>query len=380
MKYKVYLLSLGMFSLGLDAYVVAGLLQDIANTYAITASQVGMTVGVFTLCYAFSAPIFATLLGHKSAKTTLAVALTLFSTANMVSAVAPTFSWLLISRAVAGMGAGFYSPLAAASATTLVGPEKKGRVLGIILGGMSLGTVIGVPCGLLIAKYWGWQVTLLVVSLVGYIALAGILILFPKIKIKAQPTIKERFALLVNIKIIRVLSVTMLLSISSLGLYTYIQPISDHYDCSEYLGLFFSSWGLGGMIGSFSIGYIIDKLKKPDVITCYISFLLAATLFLLPSFMIFKWSGLVLFLFWGMLGWSSQAPQQHTLIQLEPAHSSATVALNSSANYLGGSIGTFLGGNILHHFGTPAYLPYLAGSVLMIGFVVSILNSKDVKQ
>jgi len=62
---KVFLLTIGMFALGFDAYVIAGLLPDIGATFHITPSQTGQAVSVFTLCYALAAPVFATLLAGK---------------------------------------------------------------------------------------------------------------------------------------------------------------------------------------------------------------------------------------------------------------------------------------------------------------------------
>lgn len=59
---RVFLLTIGMFTLGFDAYVMAGLLPDIGATFKIIDSQTGQAVTIFTLCFALAAPIFATLL------------------------------------------------------------------------------------------------------------------------------------------------------------------------------------------------------------------------------------------------------------------------------------------------------------------------------
>ena len=107
-----------------------------------------LTVTFFTLFYAISAPIFSTLLTGRPIRQILMFAMIIFIGANVLSALAPSLLWLLLSRALAGIGAGLYSPMAAAAAVSMVPVEKKGRAIGLMLGGMSAGTVIGVPLGL----------------------------------------------------------------------------------------------------------------------------------------------------------------------------------------------------------------------------------------
>ena len=142
-------------------------------------------VTVFTLCYALSAPIFSTLLAGHSVRGILLIAISVFLLANVGSAFAHSFTQLMISRAIAGLGAGLFSPMAAAAAVSLVSPERKGRALGFILGGMGMGTVIGVPVGLLIAAHSQWHSVFLLVAALAFVALCGIFWRFPKLESKA---------------------------------------------------------------------------------------------------------------------------------------------------------------------------------------------------
>jgi len=65
---KIILLSLGMFALGFDAYIIAGLIPGISDTYQKDISQVGQAVSIFTLFYAISAPVFSSVLAGKILK------------------------------------------------------------------------------------------------------------------------------------------------------------------------------------------------------------------------------------------------------------------------------------------------------------------------
>lgn len=121
---------------------------------------------------------------------------------------------------MAGVGAGLYSPLASISAANSVEVKLRGRALSMVLAGLSIGTALGVPIGLLIAKYLSWRWTIGLIVLLGITAAAGIATrAFP-----TSPSIawKERFASLRETFTFATLGVTLWTAIASLGLYTYL--------------------------------------------------------------------------------------------------------------------------------------------------------------
>ena len=74
-------------------------------------------------------------------------------------------------------------------------------------------------------------------------------------------------------------------------------------------------------------------------------------------------------LIWGAVGWASQAPQQHTLLALQPQHGDAAVALNSSCNYLGSAVGSGLGGLLMWIGLSPTRLPFAAALVILVALL-----------
>jgi predicted MFS family arabinose efflux permease len=362
---KVLLLAVGMFALGFDAYVVAGLLPDIEATFKITPSQSGQAVSVFTLCYALAAPVFATGLAGKPMRRILILALAFFSIGNGMSALAPSFSSFLIARAIAGIGAGLYSPLAAAAAASLVSEKKRGRALGMTLGGMSTGTVTGVPIGLTVAKFLGWQGTLWLITSLGLISILGVMIRFPNFPASPPPSLRQRVSMLTNGRVSATVAITLMTSVASLGLYTYIASVLHHLADMNNLTPYLWAWGIGGVIGSFSIGSLIDRTRRPGLLMAFILAIMALSMFSLPSGLKYPVFALLPFVLWGAAGWASQAPQQHVLLHLHPDHSAATVALNSSANYFGSAIGSALGGMAMTAGLTPSQLPFAAGCLTL---------------
>lgn len=371
---RIFFLAVGMFALGLDAYVIAGILPEIGKSFGTSDAMNAQTVTVFTLCYAIAAPVFATLLVRKPVKKVLVVALLVFSLANIASALSPNLSLLLLSRVVAGIGAGLFSPIAAAAAVALVAPERKGRALSLILGGMSTGTVIGVPLGLVLANHFGWQSTLWLVTIIGLVGLAGILAGFPDVAVAPPPSLKARLSLITDKRVAATVGVTFLTALASLGLYTFVAPMLAKLAAISDVGPYLWVWGLGGMIGSFAIGHLIDWTRRPGWLLIAILLIMSAALFSIPGAVA---SGAPLaflpFFIWGATGWSSLAPQQHTLLESQPQHGAAVVALNSSSNYLGGAIGVLLGGLLITAGIQPGALPYYAGSIGLLALAGQLI-------
>lgn len=361
---KIIFLSIGMFALGLDAYVIAGILPAIGLSYGTREAENAQTVTAFTLCYAIAAPVFATLLAGKSIRKILSIALVIFSLANIGSALSPNLHILLTFRAFAGIGAGLFSPIAAAAATALVPANFKGRALGMILGGMSTGTVIGVPIGLWLSSYFGWQSVLWLVTVIGLFALMGIAIGFPDIAVSTPPTLKMRLKMLGNHDVAAIVLVTFLVALASLGLYTFIAPVLKEVADVSNITPYLWAWGIGGMFASFSIGYLIDWWQKPRLLLACILLLMTISLLSLVSVSGYGFTlALLPFVLWGAAGWSSLAPQQHTLLKLQPEHGATVVALNSSCNYLGGAVGAISGGLLIAHGFSASDLPYFAAAV-----------------
>ncbi|MEJ7217733.1 MFS transporter, partial [Staphylococcus caprae] len=91
-----------------------------------------------------------------------------------------------------------FSPISVSASNHLVSEKHKGKAISFTVGGMSVGTVIGVPLGLEIAKLSNWRFAMLVIITISLIALISISILMPKFKIQAPPNLKDRFQLFLN--------------------------------------------------------------------------------------------------------------------------------------------------------------------------------------
>jgi len=357
-------LTIGSFALGLDAFVVAGILPIMSANLHLSVSAIGQLVTVFTLSYALLSPVFSTLLTGRSLRAVLLMALLVFTAGNVLTATSSAFPALLAARAVAGIGAGLYSPMSVAAAAGLVPAERRGRALAMITGGMSSGVVLGVPIGLALAQAAGWRATIWLVVGLTVIAFIGIAAFLPDLRSAASaPSLRARAGVLADRRVLTITLVTLTCATASIGSYTYLSALLGHALHATNLTLYLWVWGLGGLVGSFAVGQVIDRWADTRALVSVIAGVLGGALLLLPLADHHVATVLPVLFIWGIAGWSSLAPQQHRMLAVREKDGTVAVTLNSSATYLGSSVGAGIGGLLLGAGLSADVLPLLYGGV-----------------
>ena len=364
---------IGGVALGLDAYMIAGLLPAIAENLAATEGVTGLGVTAFTGAYAIAGPLLAGAAGRRS-KRGLAIALSMFTVGNLVTAGAPTIVVFLIARVIAGAAAGVYSPLSSAVAAASVSEERRGRALGLVLAGLAMGTVFGVPLGLLLGELTSWRVSILLITIVGTLALIGI---FSSRRRELPgvdaPSLGARLRSIGSGPNLMTVTVTLFTGIASLGLYTYITSLLGDTGLASHPTAGIWAWGVGGAVGVMLIGRLVDRVGDSLRITAVILALLTIVLFVLGTGPAVWLLAAALFA-WGALGWSSLAPQQDTLLETNPRDGATAVAANASANYLGSAIGSALGAGVLAIGVTGTNLALLAAIPALLALALQLLR------
>ncbi|MEK2475519.1 MFS transporter [Streptomyces noursei] len=374
---KVWLLTLGAFTLGLDAYVMAGLLPVLAADIGTRVSLAGQLVTVFTLAYAISAPLVAGLLSGVRPRLLILAALAVFTLGNGLTALAPSLGALLAARVVAGAGAGVYSALSTAAAAALVPEEKRGRALALVMGGMSAGTVLGVPIGVLLAEHTGWRATLWLVTALGAVALGGLAVLLPQVPAGPAVPVRARLTAIADRAVAPVVAVSFLAAVASLGLYTYLAPVLAAAGGVHEVAPYLWAWGAGGVLGSVLAGPLVDRTGRVRLLAGVILLVVAVAQALLPTLAAVALPGAVVALLaWGAAGWAFQVPQQHRLLRASAQRGTVALALNNSALYLGSAVGSALGGLALAAGLTPAALPWAAAGVAALGLLVHLVAGR----
>lgn len=296
---------------------------------------------------------------------------------NITSALATNFVSLAVWRAIAGVGAGVYLAMGIAAAAAITPEAQRGKAIAIIMGGMASGTVLGVPISLLLAERLGWASAMWLIAGLGCIAYAGLHSKLPALPSTPVLSLVRKLAILKNPHAMAILAVSLLAAIASLGMYTFIAPFMAASESGAVQSItgYLWVWGIGGVLGSFLVGPLVDKFIAP-VITLAIMLLLSIALISLPfAVSIHPLLTLLPIALWGAVGWALQVPQNNELVRTRQAHGDGNlaVALNESALYLGSALGAASGGVLLAFHLPVASLALCAGAIAAIGAATQLI-------
>ncbi|MGV9991212.1 MFS transporter [Streptomyces sp. NPDC003374] len=280
---------------------------------------------------------------------------------------------LLVARVVAGIGAALYTPNASAAAAALAGPARRGRALSVILGGLTIGTVFGVPVGTAIGQHLSWEASLVFVAAVGALALLGVLAVLPGLPIPPAIPLTQRFAVLANRRVVAMVLFMLLASGAGIMVYTYTATVLGeiaHIHGTALAGALLA-WGVGGIFGSFGSGWLADRLGAERTLTFAIALLIVTLAALTISTSVVP--VVVVMVFNGAAGWALATPNNHRLTTLVPTLPSVVISFNSSGIYLGQALGAALGGILVDHDLTARLLCLTGVGIALVAAVVHAL-------
>lgn len=200
-QFSVYLISIGAFALGMASYVTAGLIPMIEDAFTVSVGIAAQLVTSFTLAYGLGSPILVALIPSDKQKSGLLAALGLFTISNAASALSTDFTWLLVFRALAGIGAGVYLAMGISASAAVTKINNQGKSIAIIMGGMASGVVLGVPLSLILAQNFGWQFSLWLITFLGAISFLGLSIKLPELPPTGKSPLKEKMYILGDLQV-----------------------------------------------------------------------------------------------------------------------------------------------------------------------------------
>ena len=373
MDRRLFMLAVGMFAIGTDNFVVAGILPGVAESLGTSIGLAGQMVTVYALSFAVMAPVMAAVAGGWPRKFLLLCALGIFVLGNVVSALATDLNTVLFSRVLAGLGAAMFAPTALGVGALLADPARRGRALSTVTAGLATATALGAPIGTFIGGLGSWRTTLWFVAILGLASMAGIWAMLRSVPMPARVTLGERLAPLRDVRI----ALTLLASLFAFGgflmVYTYagavLAPVTGG-DERRLAGLLLV-WGVAATAGNMLAGRLVDRFDSRGIVVWGLGIAIA-NFCALPWTAGHLWSILLSLIVWGVIGWGLLVPQQHRLVGLAPQAAPLVLALNNTATYAGVACSGVLGGLMLLVIDS-RYLGLVGAALIAIGLVLAVL-------
>ena len=372
-------LAVATFSMGIDGYVLAGLLPQIATDLNVDAPAAGQLMSVFAATGAIAGPVLGALTGRWERKSTIVLSLTVFVLGNLMVGLAPTYFWAMSGRVISAVGGALLNAVIGSYVIARTPERYRGRALSLVMGGFLFATALGVPVGLVIGQT-DWRIPLFLVVAVGAAALVGILIKVRRLHLPPL-SLREALSPLTRPAILAVLLVPMGLMCASYLCFTYATLILGPRIGEGYpmIGALFG-YGIVSLVGNIVSGRVTDRRGPVAVLTVIVATVLAAALLGWAGLMLPGIAGAVAGLAWFLVcaffnGGSGVAAQTRLATMVPPAVAALVLALNNSAMMLGSALGSALGGLALAEGAQPDQLLLLSGVVLAVALGVQLATA-----
>lgn len=263
MPVAVYVLGLSVFALGTSEFMLSGLLQPIARDMDVSIPTAGLLISAFAIGMVVGAPLLAAATLRLPRRTTLIALLAAFGLGQVAGAVAPSYGVLFASRVVSALACAGFWAVGAAVAVSLVPSSARARAMAVMLGGLSVANVVGVPAGAFLGQHAGWRAAFWAVAALSALGLVGVAGLVRRTE---APTGADRPRLRAELSIYRDRQVWLALITTALSggavfcLFSYLAPLlTDVAGMDEdWVPSVLALFGVGALVGTAIGGRIAD--------------------------------------------------------------------------------------------------------------------------
>jgi predicted MFS family arabinose efflux permease len=368
-------LAFGNFIIGTGLLIVAGMLPQLAEGLGVSLPVAGQLITAFAVTVCVAAPLLASATSRVDRRALLTAMQLLYLAGHLAAALVSSFVPMLAVRVVTSLGAALFTAQAAATAALIVPPQERGRAMAFLFLGWSVAGVLGLPLGAYVGATFGWRAGFALVAALAALGAAAVWSAVPA-GLKPQPVDGAMWrAVLTNRGLLSTLAVTALYAAAAFGVFGYFVPAAHAFiNASPHeVSLLFGTLGVMSLVGNSAAARLMDRAGAENVVLCGLGSVLVAHL-------LWPWSaGAPLLLagaiaIWG-LGFSAGfSAQQARLVALAPAQASVSIALNTSATYLGQAVGTAGAGLIIAHAaaGAPGYAALAGMSVPLLAAAIGV--------
>ncbi len=358
-------LSIAYFVQATGALSVAGSLPAISAAWQLTDAQSARLLSVFGLTFALAAPLVQVLFGHLRRRRLVLTGIALFSLGAFAFVLSPGYSALLASRILMGAGAGFIGPVLVALGSELVHEQQRGRAIGMVLLGVSMASLAGIPLAAWVASLWGAKALFVLVGLLSLLSGLNIVLTVPDNSAGTRIRLREMAGVLADGKYLTAFLVVFFITSGVYSFYAFIAPlIRDTYTGGTHaVSAALAVLGVAGVLGNLWVTRAATRFTAEKLLLSGMTLLIVDTALIavLPKALGVLLAALVVWAFATDLLWPSQ---QRRIVELASVrHRGIALALTSA----------FMFGGIGFGSAVASWIYPLAGFYGLIGMSVAFI-------
>ena len=249
----------------------AGLMPEMATELGVAPLQIGLLISVWAVTVVLTSIPLARATGRFDRRLVVAGSLAVFALANVATALAPAYGFVVGARVVAAVAHGVFWAVVIVYATALLSPDHLGRGLALVTAGGTAATVAGLPAATLLAQALGWRAAF---ALLGTIALALAVVVvraMPSQRTAASDPASDpasRSGGLRRDPSLPALAAfglaAVLIAIAQFASFTYIRPYLEVSASvgAEWAAALLFVYGAAGIAGVVAAGFLADRFPR----------------------------------------------------------------------------------------------------------------------
>lgn len=343
----LFALAIGAFAIGTTEFTPMGLLPVIADGVQVSIPTAGMLVSAYAIGVMVGAPVMTLLFSRFGKRSALIALMLIFTIGNLLSAFAPSYTTLLLSRLFTSLNHGAFFGIGAVVAASVVPKDKQARAIAAMFMGLTVANIGGVPAATWIGQQVGWRVAFGGTAVLGLITMAALWVALPKGMPGTRPDVRRELKVLARPEVLRAMGTTVLGSGAMFTLYTYIAPMLTHITQASpsFIAFALVLIGIGFTLGNSVGGRLADW--SLDGATKLILGVLALTMLLLPLLLTTHIGATVGLVIWGAAAFGIVPPVQMRVMQAAAQAPGLASSVNVGAFNLGNAVGAALGGVVI---------------------------------
>ena len=368
MKPSTALLALatGAFAIGTTEFTPMGLLPVIADGVQVSIPTAGMLVSAYAVGVMAGAPVMTLLFSRFGKRAALMALMVVFTVGNLLSAFAPSYTTLLLSRLITSLNHGAFFGIGAVVAASVVPKDKQASAIAAMFMGLTVANIGGVPAATWIGQQVGWRVAFGGTALLGLVTIAALWLALPKGEPGTPPDLRRELKVLLRRDVLLAMGTTVLGSGAMFALYTYVAPMLAEITHASpgFVAIALVLIGIGFTLGNSLGGRLADW--SLDGATKLILAALALTMVVLPLAMETQVGAALGLVVWGAAAFGIVPPVQMRVMQAAAQAPGLASSVNVGAFNLGNALGAALGGFVISQGFGYAAVP-LVGAALAAG-------------
>ncbi|MDA3136447.1 MFS transporter [Pseudomonas syringae] len=377
MPLSLLILALSAFAIGTTEFVIMGLLPDVAADLGVSIPGAGWLVTGYALGVAVGAPFMAMATAKLPRKAALVTLMGIFIIGNLLCALASDYNVLMFARVVTALCHGAFFGIGSVVAAGLVPANRRASAVALMFTGLTLANVLGVPLGTALGQYAGWRSTFWAVTVIGVIALIGLIRFLPTNRNEEKLDMRAELGALRGAGIWLSLTMTALFSASMFTLFTYIAPLLGEVTGVSPNGVTRTLLliGLGLTAGNVIGGKMADRHLSSTLIGVFVSMAVISTVLSWTSTALIP-TEITLFL-WAVAAFAAVPALQINVVTFGKAAPNPVSTLNIGAFNVGNALGAWVGGSVIAHGLGLTSVPLAAAILAVLALLITLITFRQ---